>query len=281
MEPDAGGVRERIDAARPGGGPGGPHAGGDRGGARHIEAELPGAGPPGKPPGASADRAGCGSGCAGGAVRGARAADGDWRAGDPEGGRELRAAGPVVSAGSSGVHAGGQRTGGDGGAVGHAGSSGRSAGGGGRPGRGELADRTIASAGGGGAVVASRGVRDLHLGLDGAAEGCDGGTPAGGEPAGVDARPAGDDGGGPLAGGDDAGLRHRGAGAVSATDQRRGGGRAGPGGEPQRAVAVGGAGGQRRDGDAGDAVDVAVAAGVGLVRAAGAEGAVRRGGAAG
>ncbi len=111
-------------------------------------------------------------------MRGAKCGAGGRAAGDIEGRRRICPAGPVVSAGSSGLHAGGQRSGGSAGAVEHTRAVGGTVGAG--VGSGEPAGRRgRARSAGDGPGVAPPGLRDLHLRLDGPAQGRAGRAPPG------------------------------------------------------------------------------------------------------
>ena len=219
---------------------------------------------PGVAAGVAPGGSGGGSGGAGGSVPGALGGAGG---GDPRGavgGGRLRAPGPGGAGGTAGLRAGGQRGAGGGGAGGDGGAGGRRPGAGARPGgagrggagRGGPRRGGCAAAGGGVADAGPRGVRDLHVGLDGASEG------RGGDP-----RP------GVAAVHGDAGLvrlrrvgrvdavpqlrvRLLGVGAVGGAALRRAAGGGAVPGEPLAAGLPGAAGGGGGDGAQPDAVGV-------------------------
>ena len=212
---------------------------------------------------------GAGGGCrgAGGRVPGALARDGGGASGRSQDGGGVRAAGSDVSEGPPGVHAGGL---GDARAH-HAGAPrGGGPGGGGEPaatgrgGGGRLPGPARGRSGGG--HSRQPGLRHLHLGLDGAPEGRGGPPPGGGQFARRHAAGAGADGGGRAAGGDHAVVRHRRAGAVPAADGRGAGGPVSPPRGHGRSRAGAGPARDGRHRDAGDAGDLAAAAGRGLGR---------------
>ena len=104
---------QRHGASSPGGelaaalrGPGGAHARGGGAGLRGPGAELPRAERASQPAGPPPDRPGGGAGGAGGHLPGAVGRAGLGALGHPQGGRRLFAAGPGLSRGAAGLHAG-------------------------------------------------------------------------------------------------------------------------------------------------------------------------------
>ena len=268
----AAGLCARADRDR-----GGEPAGCGGGGARRRVCELWRVGAAREPPGPPPAPAGGGTGGAGRGRGRAFAGDGGGRAGGARGRRGLPASRSLLSAGASGVDAGGLRGAGAADRVKLDGALPVLWRRGGGPGAGKL------GAGGGERRRAAdrRGageprLRDLHLGLDGPPQGGTDLSPGAGELALVHGGAPWPGGGGGADRGDLPVVRHRGPGALPAAGPwgASGGGEPGGGGgrtPPRRAAR-----GHGSDGDAGDARDLAPAARRGMERFRGVVGALRR-----
>jgi hypothetical protein len=221
-------------------------AGGDRGGLRGSTAELPAAGRPGQPAGPAPACPRRRAGGTGRRMPGAVSRPGRRPAGDPAGRSRLRAAGPRRAGGPPPVRPGRHRDAAAADRGPAAGQSARDAGRAGGPRPGPGADRPAQrERPGGQAGRRAAGLPDLHVGLDGAAQGRDGGTRCP-----VRALP-----------GDDRRIRAGAAGASSAV-------------QPVQLRCVAGAdpacpGGRRRTGHAGPGTVVAAAAAGGAEARAG------------
>jgi len=184
--PGGGGGAVRPSARRGAGGAAAGHGGGEL---RRLFADLRRAEPAGERIGRLAAADGRGAGVAGGSASGAFARDGRGSAGNPQGGRGLRAARSVASGGAARVDSRRFRRGG--GIERSAAVGWKSTGRGSRPAR-------------------QSGLRDLYLRLDRQAQRCRGRPPQRDEPPALDERVAGARLRRPLARGLDVVVRHRG-----------------------------------------------------------------------